>query len=240
MKLLVSVIDLEEAEDVILSGCDILDIKNPKEGALGASHPVLIKKIIEYVNGKVEVSATIGDLPNLPGTASLAALGASILGVNCIKAGLYGVRKVDEAINLARSIVSAVKEFNPKVKVIACGYGDARYIGSIKPSLIPEVAYKSGADGVLIDLKSKGGKCLFDYLSREEVSYIVRKVHDYGLSIALAGGLSIKHVKILRELGVDIMGVRRSVCHSNTWLNSRISRSKVMELYRAIHEQIII
>lgn len=234
MKLLVSVVNIDEARDVLSCGCDILDIKNPAEGSLGASHPSIIKEIVEYAKGKVEISATIGDLPYLPGTATLAALGAALLNVNYIKAGLYGVKSINEAIIMMTWITSAIREFCPKVRIITCGYGDANEYGSINVRVLPKVAYKSYADGILIDLKTKGPKNLFDYLPITMLKEIIREAHNYGLSVALAGGLNIKHVKLLKSLNVDIMGVRRGVCHNNNWLNNKISREKLIKLYELV------
>jgi uncharacterized protein (UPF0264 family) len=77
LKLLVSVVNKAEALDSLRGGAHILDVKNPKEGSLGANFPRVIKQVREVTPKTLEVSATIGDLPNLPGTASLAALGAA-------------------------------------------------------------------------------------------------------------------------------------------------------------------
>ena len=76
MKLLVSVVNKREALEAVKGGAHIVDVKNPKEGSLGANFPRVIRRVENVVPSHVEVSATIGDLPNLPGTASLAALGA--------------------------------------------------------------------------------------------------------------------------------------------------------------------
>jgi len=234
MKLLVSVINSLEARTVLDAGCDIIDIKNPLEGSLGANHPNIIREIVKLVNGSVEISATIGDLPNLPGTASLAALGAASLGVNYIKAGIYDVKRVDEAVKLSRWIVEAINSFSLPTKVIICGYGDAEYIGSIHPRQLPFIAYKSEASGILIDLKSKTSETIFDYLSHEEISSIVKKAHDFGLTVALAGGLGKEHINILRNLEIDIMGVRRNVCNNMRWTECRISYDKVKEMYNLV------
>ena len=98
MKLLISPSDEKEAEEAVLGGADIIDVKNPKEGPLGASFPWIIKRIQKATPPHIEVSCTIGDVPGLPGTASLAALGAATLGVNYIKAGLLGLRTSAEAM----------------------------------------------------------------------------------------------------------------------------------------------
>ena len=41
----------KEALEAIAGGADIIDVKNPQEGALGANYPWVIKKIKE-VNAK--------------------------------------------------------------------------------------------------------------------------------------------------------------------------------------------
>jgi len=114
MKLLISPKDEVEALEAALGGADIIDIKNPGEGSLGANFPWVIKKIKEIADLKdLEVSATIGDL-NLPGTASLAALGAASCGIDYVKVGL----KVDsekKAKAVAKAVVLAVKEYNSEL-----------------------------------------------------------------------------------------------------------------------------
>jgi uncharacterized protein (UPF0264 family) len=234
MKLLVSVINEFEALEALKGGCDILDVKNPKEGALGAAHPTLIKKIVNLAEGKVEVSATIGDLPNLPGTASLAALGAASLGVNYVKAGLYNVKTVDEALKMASWIVKAVKNFYSKVKVIICGYADYAFLDLLNPINLPIIAEKAEADGILIDVKNKSLKNLFQYLSFEDLKSLIKEAHSYGLTVALAGSLSLNDVEKVKMLEADIIGVRRSVCDVNNWLNGRVKSEKVKSLFKLV------
>lgn len=41
MRLLVSPMNMEEAQAALAGGADILDVKNPKEGSLGANFPGL-------------------------------------------------------------------------------------------------------------------------------------------------------------------------------------------------------
>jgi len=69
LKLLISIKSVEEALIVKNSKFDILDIKNPAEGSLGANFPGVIKEIIERSPNRV-ISAAGGDLPGLPGLSS--------------------------------------------------------------------------------------------------------------------------------------------------------------------------
>ncbi|MER3458081.1 MAG: hypothetical protein C4309_05105, partial [Chloroflexota bacterium] len=45
MQLMISVVNASEAREAIAAGADILDVKNPAEGSLGAPAPAVIQQI---------------------------------------------------------------------------------------------------------------------------------------------------------------------------------------------------
>ena len=228
MKLLVSVVNKTEALDSIRGGADILDVKNPKEGSLGANFPRVIRQVKGVTPANLELSATLGDLPNLPGTASLAALGAAASGVDYVKAGLFGVKTCKEATTLMTEVVKAVKEFDGGLKTIASGYADFRTVGCVSPLELPLVAHKAGADGVLVDIKVKDGQTnLFSFLTDKNLKQLVDKAHDYGLLAALAGSLDTQDVQRVYSLGADIIGVRGAVCSKKDRVAGKLETEKV-------------
>ena len=228
LKLLVSVVNKAEALDSINGGADILDVKNPKEGSLGANFPRVIKEVKEVTPKNLKLSATIGDLPNLPGTASLAALGAAVSGVDYVKAGLFGVKNCEEATTLMNEVVRAVKEYDSGLKTIASGYADFRTVGCVNPLELPMVAHKAGADGVLVDVKIKDGKTnLFSFLTDGELKEFVDKAHDYDLLAALAGSLDATDIPRIQGLGADIIGVRGAVCAKKDRVSGKLEQEKV-------------
>jgi uncharacterized protein (UPF0264 family) len=234
MKLLVSVVNKTEALDSIKGGADILDVKNPKEGSLGANFPHVIRNVKEVTPKNLELSATIGDLPNLPGTASLAALGAAVSGVDYVKVGLFGVKTAQEATTLMTEVVRAVKDYNSSLKTIASGYADYRYVGCVSPMELPTVAHKAGADGVLVDVKIKTGQSkLFNFLTDEPLNAFVSQAHDYNLLAALAGSLDKQDIQRVCSLGADIIGVRGAVCTKRDRAG-KLESTKVAELAEEI------
>lgn len=234
MKLLVSVKDRAEAAEAEAGGSEIIDVKNPSEGSLGANFPWVIREIRTQTPPTIEVSATLGDLPYLPGTASLAALGAAASGVQYVKVGVFGPRNIEEAVHLVRGVRRGVDSAGWKVKVIAAGYGDFQDHGCLNPLKLPEVAAKGEADGVMVDLKVKGRGDLFHHLTLEEIQRLVEAAHRGGFIVGVAGSLGLKHVKPLLRLGVDIMGVRGSVCLGGDRVGGCIEKRRVTELVRAI------
>jgi len=230
LKLLVSVVDERDAVEAVKGGADIVDVKNPAEGSLGANFPWIIRQVRRVTPKNVEVSATVGDLPNLPGTASLASLGAAIAGAEYVKAGLYGARDVAEGVELMKSMVRAVREWLPKVRVIAAGYADYRDLGCLNPWRLTAVAQKAEADGVMIDVKRKDSRKLFHYLHPHDLKEFVRKSHSLGLTVALAGSLGPQEVAKALELDADIIGVRRAACKNG----GRVSKFLVTKLSQVV------
>ncbi|MCX8177830.1 MAG: (5-formylfuran-3-yl)methyl phosphate synthase [Candidatus Bathyarchaeota archaeon] len=226
MKLLVSVRDLEEALNALRGGAHIIDVKNPEEGSLGAHHPTVIRSISKAVYGRAEVSATLGDLPNLPGTASLAALGAAASGACYVKAGLFGVKTPAEAEALLRAVCRAVEDY--EVKVIAAGYADHKHVGCVNPLELPEAAYRAGAHGVMIDVKEKNPpRKLFEYMGDAELRRYIKEAHSLNLIVALAGSLGLEDVSRVHSLGADIIGVRRGACRGGDRTKGKVDEAAV-------------
>ena len=212
MKLLVSPINREEAIIASRGGADIVDVKNPKEGSLGANFPWVIRDVKEGVNGRQPISATIGDFNYKPGTAALAALGAAVSGADYIKVGLYDIQTEAQALELLTKITRAVKDYDPSKKVVASGYSDYKRINSISPILLPAVAAEAGVDVVMVDTGIKDGKSTFEFMDEKELIEFTNLAHEHGLESAIAGSLKFEDLPVLERIGPDIIGVRGMVC----------------------------
>jgi (5-formylfuran-3-yl)methyl phosphate synthase len=233
LKLLISPKNQKEAKEATAGGAHIIDIKNPQEGALGANYPWVIQDILKTKPPHVQVSCTLGDAPNLPGTFALAATGAASLGVDYIKVGLYGVKTEIEAVFFLTQTVKAAKAVNPKIKIAATGYADAQKIGALNPMLVPTVAAKAGADIAMIDTYSKNGRTLLDHLTIQQLEMFVQAVHSHGLEAALAGSLRKQDLATLFDLSVDIAGFRGAVCTASDRNSGEITRELVADLVTA-------
>ena len=238
MKLLISPFNVEEAKIVIKSNVvDILDVKNPLEGSLGANFPNVISKIVGLVknNGNhLKISATIGDLGNFPGTASLAALGAATLGLDYIKVGIKIPNK-DSALYLMKKVTRAIKDFDENIQVVAATYADFERFGAIDPSILPDIIAQSGADVAMIDTGIKDGKTLFDFLNIEKLEKFVLNSNQNGIKTALAGSIKVEHVNPLKKIGPDIIGIRGAVCEKNDRLNGSVKIDKILEFKKQMN-----
>jgi uncharacterized protein (UPF0264 family) len=228
--LLISPINTEEALEAIEGGADIVDVKNPKEGSLGASFPWIIKGVREMTPKDMLVSATLGDVPYKPGTVSLAAMGALVSGADYIKVGLYGTSNYDEALEVMENVVRTVRENSSDAVVVASGYADAHRVGAISPMEIPKVAAEAGADLAMVDTAVKDGKTLFDFMDMDDLQKFVNEIHDYGLKSALAGSVKKDQLKPLYDINCDVVGVRGAACLGGDRNTGKIHRNAVAEL----------
>jgi uncharacterized protein (UPF0264 family) len=214
MKLLVSVLDAAEARAAAAAGADIVDVKNPAEGSLGAPAPAVIAEVCATVPAALPVSAAIGDMPNLPGTAALAALGAARSGARFVKVGLCGVTTEADAVALLRAASDGVASV-PGTVVVAAAYADAVRVpqAPLAPALLAGVARAAGVGICLLDTAVKDGRGLLEWLSPATLTALVADAHATGRQVALAGALRAEELPVIRDTGADIAGVRAAAGH---------------------------
>jgi len=236
MKLLVSPRDVEEAIAVIRGGADIVDVKNPSEGSLGANFPWVLRAVRELIQrerASVELSAAIGDFVFKPGTASLAALGAAFAGADYVKVGLL-VKTSEEAIGLLKAFSKAVKDYDGTKKVVAAFFADFERAGSVSPFLIDEIASAVEIDVAMVDTAVKDGLSSFHFLGEEGMRDFVSAAHELGLKAAVAGSLKFEDIPKVKRSGADILGVRGLVCGGDR--ESTVKEDLVRKLKTLISE----
>jgi uncharacterized protein (UPF0264 family) len=208
MRLLVSVVSAEEARRALAGGADIVDVKDPSEGALGAPSPRVLSEVVREVGRAAPVSVALGDLPNMPHTAALAARGAALTGADYVKLGLRGVCELDGAVTLVRAVAEAV---GPQTAVIAAAYADASALDppALAPACLPELAERAAVSGVLVDTFVKDGRGLYHWVCESELTDLIVRTRSAGASVGVAGQLTRGQ---LRRVPADVVGVRSAVC----------------------------
>ncbi|KDE56372.1 (5-formylfuran-3-yl)methyl phosphate synthase [Methanoculleus sp. MH98A] len=222
MQLLVSPSSIEEAKSSL--SADIIDVKKPSEGSLGANFPWIVRGIKE-IAGKKPVSAAIGDNEYKPGTAALAAYGAAHAGADYIKVGLMFDGE-DRAREVIEAVTTAVKQEFPEKHVVIAAYADFKRIGTISPLAISPLVAKAGADVAMIDTGIKDGKSLFEFMDEETLIRFVGQNQDLGLQTALAGSLKFEDLDALKRINPEIIGVRGMVCGGD---RSTVVRAELVE-----------
>jgi (5-formylfuran-3-yl)methyl phosphate synthase len=207
MQLLVSPSSLDEAR--LSVAADIIDVKKPSEGSLGANFPWVIREIKSF--STKPVSAAIGDFDYKPGGAALAAYGAACAGADFVKIGLAfdGEEKARDVIT---AVVRAVKEEFPRKNVVIAAYSDYQRMHSISPFTMAPIAAECGADFAMVDTGIKDRQSTFAFMDEETLRSFTDRNERLGLGTALAGAFKFEDINALKRIDPDIIGVRGMVC----------------------------
>jgi uncharacterized protein (UPF0264 family) len=229
MRLLVSVVSAAEARLALAGGADIIDVKDPGEGALGAPAPGVLTEVVRVVGSAAPVSVALGDMPDLPHTAALAARGAALAGADYVKVGLRGVSELDRAVALMSAVADAVGR---ETAVIAAAYADAGALDppALAPAWLPELVQRTGISGALVDTCVKDGRGLYGWMTESELADLIARTRAAGASFAVAGQLTRDH---LCRVEADIVGVRSAVCRDGdrtAELDSELVAAAIAEL----------
>jgi (5-formylfuran-3-yl)methyl phosphate synthase len=207
MQLLVSPSSIDEARQS--GAADIIDVKKPSEGSLGANFPWVIREIKQFA--KKPVSAAIGDFDYKPGGAALAAYGAACAGADYVKIGL-AFEGQEQARDVIRAVVKAVKDEFPKKRVVIASYSDYERMHTIPPFEMAPIAAECGADIAMLDTGIKDGKSTFAFMNEDQLRSFTDKNRKLGLGTAIAGALKFEDIDALKRINPDIIGVRGMVC----------------------------
>lgn len=201
---LASVVNVAEARLVLSAGADIIDAKNPLAGALGALRAGTVCSIVEAVNGKAMVSATIGDFPDmLPQDVVPAAASMVSTGVDFVKIGLF------PSPNLLQTIeaLSPIAKSHPLIAVLFADqnpdFGIIKHLAAF------------GFSGVMLDTAHKHGGGLLSYQSQGRLGAFVREVRGLHMISGLAGSLRRSDIPTLTSLGADYLGFRGALCRDH-------------------------
>lgn len=205
-QLLISVTNVDEAQ-IALPYADIIDLKDPNQGALGALPLETIKEVVAFVNHKKIVSATIGDLAmgtNLDAQKVFSAVQAmQAMQVDFIKIGFFEAKSYQACLDLLAPLV------HNGAKLVAVLFAEKKY-----PNDLVEKLSDAGFVGVMLDTSEKNGATLFDYYTLQESAAFISRVKSFGLKVGIAGSLNQSHWTMVEQLNPDYVGFRGGVCAS--------------------------
>jgi uncharacterized protein (UPF0264 family) len=202
--LLASVRTADEAVLAAENGADIIDLKDPRAGALGALPLVLIEAIVARVRslGDAPVSATIGDL----GDGEIDEMARRVTatartGVDFVKVGI--VRGPHARAALARLADLPART----VPLFLADQG-------LDLDLV-EHACAAGFPIVMVDTAEKRTGSLFDCVAMPVLQAMLDAVRAAGARAGLAGSLRVDHVPLLQALAPSIAGFRGALCEGS-------------------------
>lgn len=201
--LLASVRNLAEARLALAGGADIIDLKEPWKGALGAVPTARMCEIRSALGPGARLSATIGDHPMHPQSLAAAVATTAATGVDYVKVGFFAGGDRDGCI--AALAATAARG----VAIVAVLFADL----GIDLALL-DTLQGAGVRGAMLDTASKGTG-LRQQLKSPQLSLFVQRCRERDLLCGLAGSLRLADIPTLLALGPDYLGFRGALCNGD-------------------------
>ncbi len=220
---LASVDNLEDAVTVSEHGVDIIDLKDPSQGALGGLTINAIHDIVDHLWEKSIVSATVGDL-EADVSLILEQIGkVADTGVDYVKVGMFSQAHIDNCL--------PTFEYHARrgIKIIAVLFADVDF--DIQETV--KACKKAHLTGVMIDTAGKSAGSLLLHRELNELASFVQSAKNSGLLTGLAGSLREKDIKTLLPINPDYIGFRTALC-KNLKRTERINTEAVSSIRNLI------
>lgn len=221
-RLLFSVINAVEAAQ-IKAFADVVDVKDPSKGPLGAPDVRVVAAALNEVGGAAPVSASLGD-------AGFTAIAGQIeLAKSFADEGVSMV-KIASCLSPVGTehVIKKIRDALPRrVKIVATAYADKSPPESLLGFV--DIANRSGADGVLLDTSVKNGRTLFDHVDEDTLGAIVSAGRATGIFVALAGSLGFGDLARVARVNPDYAGFRSAIS-SNGRAAPGVDIAKALEI----------
>lgn len=198
--MLASVKNLSEAQLVLNANVDIIDLKQPEFGALGALSVDDVAEIVKNIDGRCVVSATVGDLPMDAEIIFNAVSDMAKIGVDFVKIGFFPDGNWF-------AIVQKLADLTQNTKLIAVLFADTQPDFAIISEL-----KKVGFAGVMLDTMHKQNGSLTQVMANETIAEFVKLSKTQPLICGLAGSLRLENIAELLPFGADYLGFRGALC----------------------------
>lgn len=199
---LASVQSLAEAQQLSKQLPDLLDMKDPATGALGALPVTTVRQIVNWLAGRCRSSATVGDLPMQVSVITGALLAMQQSGVDYLKVGLFDTPDLPQCLVELQHFLATFE-----TPVIAVLFADQQYDKSVLTSVLD-----CGFSGVMLDTAEKNGRHLLDYKTPEALQHFVKTVTARQRLCGLAGALRVTDIPLLKPMAADYLGFRSALC----------------------------
>lgn len=198
---LASVRSADEAMIAVQGGVDIIDLKEPEQGALGAVPFKVMREVVGKVNGERLISATVGDLPCEPLRVADMVRRVAETGVDFVKVGLFEPDNEN-----VEDLLWAISRQASK-GIIMVVFAD-KYPGD---QIIDQVA-DAGLTGIMLDTADKSLGSLRDVMSDQQIAQFIARAKEHNLITGLAGSLRKNDISPLMQHQPDYLGFRGALC----------------------------
>lgn len=205
--LLVSVRSLAEARSVAASPVEVIDLKEPDRGPLGACDPALWHRCHSECPFEGAWSAALGEFASALELASRVPAEFAYA-----KAGPSGL---DSSEALAALWCTIRQRLAPTTALVAVAYADFLAARTLAPEKVLAEAARHRIQTLLVDTFVKDGRTSVDHLGIDRLRSLVAAARRWGCDVVLAGGVTLGTLSTFASTGARRIGVRGGVCRGD-------------------------
>ncbi len=201
---LASVDNLNDAIVAADQGADIIDLKDPKQGALGGLDINTIHSIVDHLWEKSLISATVGDLEADVSLIMQRIGEVADTGVDYVKVGMFSPQ------HIADCLPAFAYHTRRGINIIAVLFADHEF--DVKATV--KACKRAHLTGVMLDTAGKNAGSLLLHRKANELNKFVHTAKQHGLLTGLAGSLRQKDIETLLPINPDYIGFRTALCRN--------------------------
>ena len=201
-RMLASVANAAEAGVVVQLGADVIDLKDARQGALGAVSLDIARQAIAAVAGRSETSAALGDPPYDEDEVVERARSLAAMGVDYVKLAV-------DAPTLDR-LGDALTRLVRDVALVGMMFADEKPDFALLAKL-RELGFK----GAMLDTRDKTRGRLIAHLEVVQLNEFCAQCRALELTSGLAGSLEAPDVPRLMLVRPDVLGFRGALCYAH-------------------------
>ncbi len=201
-RMLASVADASEADIVLELGADLIDLKDPRLGALGAVPHDIAGEALAAIARRRETSAALGDPPYDEAQLLAGARAVAALGVDYVKLAVDG--------STLDRLGCSLRRLAREVSLIGMMFADEAPDFAVLAKLA-ELGFK----GAMLDTRDKTRGRLTDHLDVVRLNEFSSQCRALHLISGLAGSLEAPDIPRLMLVRPDVLGFRGALCRAH-------------------------
>src|SRR4051794_11228038 len=210
--LLVSVRNTEEALQALEGGANVIDVKEPNRGSLGAADSATILEIARAVNGRAHVTAAMGELVEQSESQFVDETVPHDDGISLFKIGLSQCGALRDWQALWSNAIGQMATRFPNARPVAVLYADWHAANAPPPLDVLKAGVEQRCPALLIDTWNKSAGSLFRHWPINDLRTFLANVRSNNMAVVLAGSLAVEDFPAACDLRPDLIAVRGAAC----------------------------
>lgn len=237
-QLLVSVRDVSELRVAAAAAVDIIDLKDPEQGALGAVSESVVSLCLAET-APASLSVVVGEFDGTPSASLKHRLDAMVgRGLGFLKIGV-NLSEID--LGSARgATLAASPAWLPSLGALLAapvGAGERVVLVFYAEAPPPVECFANlalaGVTGVMLDTRDKGTGSLLQRLCPSTLVDVISAARAARLKVGLAGRLALSDLPTVLRLQPDVIGMRGGLCRRSV-RTAALSPERIAEAQRLL------